>query len=107
MDFTFENCQVVRWVDGDTVDLQVDLGFHISTQQRFRLANVNTPEKKMPGYKEAIEFVSKEAPTGSTVKVHCHGYDRYGRWIATLTRESENSSINQKLLDNKLAAEYK
>lgn len=105
MEFNFQHCEVVRWVDGDTVDLKIDLGFKVTTEQRFRLAEVNTPEKKMPGYSDAIDFVNKQAPVGSNVDVVCHGHDRYGRWIATVS--NKEGSINKKLLDSKLAVDYK
>lgn len=37
-------CKVVRVVDGDTIDLDVDLGFHIHQRIRVRLSGVNAPE---------------------------------------------------------------
>ena len=36
--------RLVRVVDGDTVDLDIDLGFHITVRERFRLAGIDTPE---------------------------------------------------------------
>jgi Kyanoviridae endonuclease len=33
-----------RVVDGDTLDLIIDMGFKMTTNQRIRLANINTPE---------------------------------------------------------------
>ena len=37
--------KIVRVVDGDTVDLDVDLGFHVHTKVRCRLVGVDTPER--------------------------------------------------------------
>jgi micrococcal nuclease len=39
-------CKVEKVVDGDTVDLEIDLGFKISIRERVRLYGVNTPEKR-------------------------------------------------------------
>ena len=36
--------EVVRIVDGDTIDVVIDLGFKITTNQRIRFARINTPE---------------------------------------------------------------
>ena len=36
--------KVERIVDGDTIDVVIDLGFKITTNQRIRLAGINTPE---------------------------------------------------------------
>ena len=36
--------KVLRWVDGDTVDVEIDLGLKIRVEQRIRLAGINTPE---------------------------------------------------------------
>ena len=37
--------KIMRVVDGDTVDLDVDLGFHVHTKIRGRLVGVDTPER--------------------------------------------------------------
>ena len=56
----FYQAQIVRWVDGDTVELIVDegfnnfLGIHQSPTE-FRLLNVNAYEKYKPGGMEAIK----------------------------------------------------
>ena len=36
--------EIVKVVDGDTIDVLVDLGFRITTHQRLRLKNIDTPE---------------------------------------------------------------
>ncbi len=105
MNRVFPLGEVKRWVDGDTVDVDVDLGFKVWSQQRFRLAHINTPEKKMPGYQEAIERVNQIAPSGSKVIINCLGYDRYGRWIAEITT-MDSKNVNQILLDEKLAVRF-
>ena len=78
----FYYAEVVRWVDGDTVDLKVELGFHLTTESRFRLYGIDTPERGRPGYKEAIEFVNTLAPVGTLVLIESHPpQDKYGRYL--------------------------
>lgn len=97
--------EVRRWVDGDTVDINVDLGFKVWSVQRFRLARINTPEKGKPGYLEACNRVNELAPVGSMVVVECLGYDRYGRWIAEIIN-AQFINVNQALLNEGLALPY-
>jgi endonuclease YncB( thermonuclease family) len=42
--------RVVKVVDGDTVDLELDLGFHCSITERFRLKDIDAPEHGQEGY---------------------------------------------------------
>lgn len=99
--------EIKRWVDGDTADINVDLGFKVWSIQRFRLAGINCPEKGQAGYVEAIEACQKLAPITTKVEVVCTGYDRYGRWIAYVRPYDVPQSVNAYLLENNLAAVYK
>lgn len=97
---------ILRWVDGDTVDLKIDLGFHMTVTDRFRLAGIDTPERGKPGYFEAIERVNKIAPVGSTVEVETFKpvQDKYGRYLAHLYVGP--NSISNMLIAEKLAVYY-
>lgn len=76
---------VVRWVDGDTVDLRVDCGFYLWMEGRFRLYGVNTPERGQPGWSEATAFCASMAPPGTHVTASTYkAADKYGRWLANL-----------------------
>lgn len=100
----FPNAVVKRWIDGDTVDLDVDLGFKVWSGQRFRLAGINTPEKGEVGCQEATDFANSLAPAGTSVSVVCHGLDRYGRWVADVKKGETNVGVS--LLAKGLAKEY-
>lgn len=77
--------QVIRWVDGDTVWLRVDLGFRMTTENDFRLWGVDTPERGRPGYKEARMRCEQLAPVGSTVEINVYKVpDKYGRWLVDI-----------------------
>lgn len=75
---------VVRWIDGDTVDLNVDLGFHLTMAGRFRLDGIDTPERGRQGHLEAKARAEALAPVGSDVLVITEKGDKYGRWLAVL-----------------------
>ena len=66
------NCKIVRVVDGDTVDVDIDLGFDVwLKKQRIRLYGVDTPESRTRDLEEkkygfaAKAFVEKHIPVGS------------------------------------------
>lgn len=105
--FTY-NAKVVRWVDGDTVWLDVDLGFRMTGELDMRLLDVNTPERGQPGYEEAKQFVSEVAPAGSSVVIRTYkNPDKYGRWLVTVYRADDViNSINTQLLTRTLAVAY-
>ena len=42
----FEYATVYNVVDGDTCDIEIDVGFSIKTRHRFRLGRINTPEDR-------------------------------------------------------------
>ncbi len=50
--------KVVRWVDGDTLLVEVDLGFYVLTIQKIRLARINAPEMR-----SAVAYRERQANT--------------------------------------------
>ena len=52
MNYTYK-AKLVRCVDGDTMDVDVDLGFHLTARIRCRLLGVNTPERGRPDFTRA------------------------------------------------------
>jgi micrococcal nuclease len=98
------NAMVDRWVDGDTVDLQVDLGFSIWSKQRIRLAGIDTPEKAQPLYAEATAKSRELAPDGSAVVLLSHGKDKYGRYVGDI--QVGDITVNEELVKLGLAKVY-
>lgn len=78
--------RLVRVVDGDTADLDVDLGFTVHVAIRVRFAGINCPERGKPGGAEATAYTRKwftdhhDECTVTTTKTQ----DVYSRWLAVI-----------------------
>ena len=104
---------VDRVVDGDTVDLVIDLGFKITTHQRIRLAEINTPEtynvkRDSEEYKKGMvskEYVLKRmADNNNEVIIETDKLTgKYGRYIGTIRLADSEVSLNKELVDEGLA----
>ena len=104
------NAKITKVVDGDTVDAEVDLGFNVKMNLRFRLANINTAELKSKDQAEAHRaqdakrFVIDKA-LGASVLIESEKDDKYGRWLAKIYL-SDGSQLNSLLIENNLAVPY-
>lgn len=109
----------VRVVDGDTVDLEVDMGFYLHASLRFRLYGVDTPELNSsdPAQREqaleAKRFVEQALPTVTAIpyplRIRTHKADSFGRWLAEIWYPDANggeSYLGGELLALGLAKEW-
>ena len=106
--------KVVRVVDGDTVDIEVELGFEVKFFGRFRLIGVDTPEifgvkKSSEEYKQgkkAAEYVESVIPPGTWVEIRTYAgpREKYGRWLCEIFVDGSN--LNQDLIDKGYAQKY-
>lgn len=108
------NCTIRRVVDGDTVDVDIDLGFDVVLkQQRIRLYGINTPETRTRDLEEkargleAKDFVTNLLPVGSqcVLQSRLDSRGKFGRILGVFIVGGQ--SVNQMLLDEGLAEEYK
>lgn len=101
---------VVRWVDGDTVILDVDLGFKVRHEAAFRLTGVDTPERGRPGWAEASAYCRTWCPAGSRVLIDsAPPTDKYGRYLVTIQYQDHwgrHAVLNWQLIDQGLAVRY-
>lgn len=72
--------KVISEHDGDTITLDIDLGFgiHIVSGLACRIYGINAPELSTPAGKAALEFVKATLKIGDQVLVTSHGWDKYG-----------------------------
>lgn len=98
---------VIKWKDGDSVWLEVDLGFRMKTINDFRLYGVDTPERGQPGWAEATAFVNKVAPPGTEVLIQTYkDPDKYGRWLVDIMPAEWMFPLNVQLVEDGLAKAY-
>ncbi len=105
--------KIDRVVDGDTLDIVVDLGFKITTNQRIRLQGINTPEtynvkKDSEEYAHGIvakEFVVQRITSNNNEATVVTEKDtgKYGRYIATVWLADSSISLNDELVEKGLA----
>ena len=105
-------CKVTNVVDGDTVDVDIDLGFGVWLRdQRIRLYGIDTPEsrtsdpsEKLYG-KAAAEFLKKWLDGGDvTIKTHKDERGKFGRILGELWVFDTN--VNRKMIEEHHAVEY-
>ncbi|MFF1711165.1 thermonuclease family protein [Streptomyces sp. NPDC058268] len=108
------SAKILNIVDGDTVDMEIDLGFEVTTHQRIRLYGINAAEKNTQDGRDARQFVvswaSVHGPvfTLDTVQTP-HGSDareKYGRYLGTISAASASDSLNSALVIAGLAKPY-
>lgn len=98
--------EIERVVDGDTIDMLIDLGFDVWTHQRIRLHHIDTPEKNTPLGKALKKHMADQLE-GKYIFIDVTKPDKYGRYLGTLwLTEDSLESINDQLYVNKLAKRY-
>lgn len=103
--------EIIKIVDGDTVDLVLDLGFSTFVQQRMRLRGIDTPELSSTNESERIianeakGYVSVWLINQKKLTVKTFKDDKYGRIIAEIYGD-DSLCLNKILIDNGYAWEY-
>lgn len=107
--------KLFRVVDGDTLYLDIDLGFFTIVRERVRLAGVDTPPLKTPEGKEARDFIVKEL-TNCKLVIETRKKEKYGRYLVYIYYHPEykdfyeiiryGHSINEELIKAKLGVKY-
>ena len=110
-------CKLVKVVDGDTVDVDIDLGFDVwLMKQRIRLYGINAPESRTRDLEEkerglaskqfVINFLDDEG--GLILKTHKDATGKFGRILGELWRTTNyaDQSINNYMIDKHHAVMY-
>jgi micrococcal nuclease len=107
--------KVVKVVDGDTIDVDIDLGFSISFFSRVRLAGIDTPESRTTNLKEKAlglevkEKLKKELAAAKDVVIKTEKPDsseKYGRILGWVFLDGSDVSLNQRLINEGYAWTY-
>ena len=99
--------QVIKVVDGDTIDVAIDLGFDISLTKRVRLSGVDTPESRTTDLKEKTlglevkEWLKKKLQDQTDIIIKTElpdSTEKYGRIIGHLFVNDHETSLNDQMI---------
>ena len=117
--YNFRVIKINRVVDGDTIDVTIDLGFDLYKKERVRVAGVDTPEKRTRNLEEKalgidatgwLKAKLEERIKGDeelTVRTELKGgVGKYGRLLGWLYVGDSNISLNEKMITEGYAHSY-
>ena len=110
---------LLRVIDGDTIDAEIDLGFDIKVKKRIRFLGINTPESRTRDLEEkarglaAKDRVKQLLEGANEITLQSHGVGKYGRCLGELFVDVVDGkekitleSVNQLLIKENHAVEY-
>jgi len=107
------NVEVTRVVDGDTIDVNVDLGFGmVYKKQRVRMMGIDTPESRTRDLEEKFygkqsKYYLEDLLDGQNVSLISHDKGKFGRILGELFIDGDfNTSVNQIMINNFHAVPY-
>ena len=106
---------LIKIIDGDTIDVDLDLGFSVVLKkQRVRLAGINTPESRtrdreqkkygLAAKARLKELLAEDSPLVIKISIDKKARGKYGRILGTVWKGNDN--INEKLVDEGHAIAY-
>lgn len=109
-------CKINKIVDGDTVEIDLDLGFNIIlSNQRVRLSGVDTPESRTNNKEEkprgmlSKKKLGEKLPIGSYQKINTtkddNNDDKFGRILGEFIL-ADGTNLNKWLIENNYAVAY-
>ena len=117
--YNFRVTKINKVVDGDTIDVTIDLGFDLAKKERVRIAGIDTPEKRTRDLEEkalgldATAWMKKhleETIKGDdelTIRTELKGgMGKYGRLLGWLYVGESDVSLNEQMIAEGYAWEY-
>lgn len=104
--FIYNVVQVERVVDGDSIELLLDLGFNIFYKVDVRIQGVDTPERNTPEGKVVKAKVEEWLTGKKNLVLISKELDKYGRVLGEITEGQNGASLNKWLIEKKLARVY-
>ena len=107
--------QVTNVVDGDTIDVVIDLGFDISFTSRVRLAGIDTPESRTKDLAEKAlgleskKYLADRVKAAKNVVIRTekiNSSEKFGRILGWLYLDGESKSINHEMIEKGYAWGY-
>jgi micrococcal nuclease len=106
---------VNKVVDGDTIDVTIDLGFDILYNSRVRLAGIDTPESRTRNLEEKVmgleakDYLKERLRVAKKIVIRTEKLDsseKYGRILGWLFLDGETNSVNNQMILKGYAWEY-
>ena len=113
--YEYQVKKVNNVVDGDTIDVDIDLGFDISFSSRVRLAGIDTPESRTTNKAEKVlgleakEYVKSKIKDAKEVVIKTEKMDsseKYGRILGWLFLDGSKVSVNEQMIADGYAWGY-
>ena len=117
--YNFRVTEVTKVVDGDTIDVVIDLGFDIYKHERVRIAGIDTPEKRTRDLEEKalgidatnwMKYTLEDTIAGEselTIRTELKGgMGKYGRLLGWLYVGDSEISLNEQMIEEGYAWEY-
>ena len=118
--YNFRVTKIVKVLDGDTIDVLIDLGFDLFKKERVRIAGVDTPEKRTRDLEEkalgidATNWLKKKledtiAGEGDELTIRTElvgGTGKYGRLLGWLYINEDAVSLNEQMITEGYAWAY-
>ena len=117
--YNFRVTEIVKVVDGDTIDVLIDLGFDLYKKERVRIAGVDTPEKRTRDLEEkalgldATYWMKKQLEDTIAgdeeliIRTELKGgTGKYGRLLGWLYVGEDNVSLNEQMITEGYAWSY-
>lgn len=107
--------KVLKVVDGDTIDVDIDLGFDISLTKRVRLAGIDTPESRTADKMEkalgieAKEYLKHHIAEAKSVVIKTElpdSTEKYGRILGWVYVDGDTVSVNDHMINDGYAWGY-
>ena len=103
---------VVKVVDGDTLDLEIDLGFSLTKKERCRVAGIDTPECRTRDKEEkqyglaAKVYMKGLLKNGTNLRVKTEKDGKYGRMLGWIYCDEYEESLNERMVMDGYAWQY-
>ena len=117
--YNFRVTEVTKVVDGDTIDVVIDLGFDIYKHERVRIAGIDTPEKRTRDLEEKalgidatnwMKYTLQDTLKGEnelTIRTELKGgVGKYGRLLGWLYVGDSDLSLNEQMITEGYAHAY-
>lgn len=107
--------KLIAVIDGDTIDVDIDLGFDISLMKRVRMAGIDTPESRTSDkFEKALgleskEYLKKHIKDANTIVIKTElpdSSEKYGRILGWVYIDGQAKSINETMIDDGYAWGY-